>query len=104
MEMAQKQLLIPSHEVMNGFCYAYAKALLKKLNCLVKEDRVFEKGIEDAKQNQTKNYGTKSTLIASSVTKELGTQIKQDGGRTFTPDSFNKFIEVAEEFLAIFEV
>ncbi|MDP2741448.1 MAG: hypothetical protein Q8O66_02030 [bacterium] len=90
----EKILLIPSHEVMNGFCYAYTKALLEKLIEMKAQGRVFS----------TINLGW-LTDIASAVCNQLIDQISFEEDDFFdNPSAVKRLIDTTKEFLAIFEV
>jgi len=90
----EKILLIPSHEVMNGFCYAYTKALLRKLIEMKVQGRVFS----------TINPGW-LTDTASAVCNELIKQISfEEDDFIDNPGVVKHLIDTTKEFLAIFEV
>jgi hypothetical protein len=99
-EEQELKLLIPSHDVINSFCYAYSKALLKKLKELVKEDRIFVAGNAESVRN--KGMNTSTTDIANAVLTPLQEQINFSGGG-YNQAKVDKLIATAEEFLAIFE-
>lgn len=91
------QLVIPSQEVMNRFCYAYARALLKKL----KEMRLMKEtylGGDGA--------GNQLTPLALAVVRELKEQVRcsVDVSEYSKIQNVDHLIEVTEQFLAIFEV
>lgn len=89
-----KTLLIPSHEVMNGFCYAYTSALLKKLIEINAQGKVFS----------TTNPGW-LTDIASVVCNQLIEQISfEEDDFVDNPGVIKRLINTTKEFLAIFEV
>jgi len=94
----QLQLLIPSHEVMSHFCYAYASALLVKLKELVKEKRYFkdtERALTDHLHDHT------ITSIGHSVSQELSQQI--GCAVNDNVEGVKNLIAIAEEFLVIFQ-
>lgn len=103
--MELKMLLIPSCEVMDSFCYSYAKALVNKLCELEEKKRVFEPG-RPASAGRHGVPAYELTRIAYSVISELQKQISY---RNFTTDTYSteeelqQIIETAKKFLAIFE-
>lgn len=97
-------LQILPREVMRGFCYTYAKLLLGKLQKLSEDDRVFERGAEEAQEHHS-SVQVPLTEIASSVAHELANQIRYTAGK-HPLDSFQgikNLILTANEFLAIFK-
>jgi hypothetical protein len=96
-EMEQKQvhLLISSHEVMSHFCYAYSKALYKKLANMISTNSVM-----------LPNQDDRPTTIAMSVANALCDQIgctNQSVDRCSKKPAFYNILCTAAEFLAIFE-
>ncbi len=84
MSMKKRQLLI-QRTAIDGFCYAFAEALLEKLKELKKEGRIVE-------------ANTAFTDIGVIVFTALGNQLGYDCG-----GDVDKLIDAAEEFLAIFQ-
>ena len=82
-----KMLLIQEQQVMNGFCYAFCKALLEKLEMLMEERRALDE------------YGS-LTPIAKSVINSLDDQISFGSGSW---DEVERIVVHIKEFLAIFE-
>jgi len=95
----EMRLLIPSHEVMNNFCYSYCKALFVKLVKLTDENRIFD---DKTKALDKPDCGTRTSKIAQIVMSELGCQMKMSFPYTF--NGVQETIRVVKEFLAIFEV
>jgi len=95
-----QMLLIPSHQVMNGFCYAFSKALLAKLKELAEEDQVFEKGAKEA-EDATHSHIT--TSVAEAVCSYLTQQTHIDWNNRRNVAGLARFIFEIEVFLAIFE-
>lgn len=104
------QLQINAQSVMTDFCYDYSEALLKKLNELREERRIFRDNkeaeyCEERYRDSGANVTAGLTPIASSVVDALCKQIagfKVDSCRS-RQDQVDAGIAVAEEFLAIFE-
>ena len=97
----QVQLLIPSHEVMSHFCYAYAKALLMKLLRLLDEDKFFRDGVDHAKR--APDNSSFVTEIGDLVTHNLADQIQFPTSMCCAYDGVHELVATATEFLAIFE-
>lgn len=93
----QTQLLIPSHEVMSYFCYAYAKALLVKLKTLAKNEEAFKPDFISF------GKGDRLTPVAKMVVYHLNEQIHDSNYNPADPSELHEFLALAEEFLAIFE-
>lgn len=100
-----RQLLIQEQEVMNGFCFAFANALLQKIIKLDDEDRIFEGGKKEvAKLEITvgKNYCARRSAIARLVFNHLSGQFPTLGDGE-NCRQLREYIDTAREFLAIFE-
>lgn len=81
-----KTLLIQEQQVMNGFCYAFSKALLEKLKDIVKKNEVSSK-----------------EKITEAICHELQVQITFSISDVTDKYRLDEFISNIEEFLAIFE-
>jgi hypothetical protein len=95
------KLLIPGDEIMDNFCYAYCKRLVGKLKELIREDRAFVNGNDEAKKN--KDMNSNLTGIAHMIVATLVEQTNAYAGDE-NPAGIDKLISDVEEFLAIFEV
>lgn len=96
--MGKKQLVILDIPI-NGFCYSYAKALVEKLKELQKENKTFA---------LCENGNKYTPAITQAVITALGEQVSFDnlhgnGYEYIEQDVVDEFIEMAEEFLSIFE-
>lgn len=99
----QVTLCLNPVKVIDGFCYAFALALLQKLRQLNQDCLVYSA--------QTDNYG-EVTDIAASVIGYLSQQVTFNmnelsgiiGGSRVTYKDLNGIIKHTEEFLAIFRV
>lgn len=100
----QKHKICIPDSVMNNFCYPFAKALLLKLKDLEREDRIFEEGIAEIVSKEER-YASSLTEIAYTVIEKMCLQFElANVGTSATPLQIKKVIDLAEEFLAIFEV
>lgn len=103
-KQAQEHKICIPDSVMNNFCYPFAKALLLKLKDLERKDRIFEEGIKHAISKEEK-YGSSLTEIAYTVIEKMCMQFElAQMGTSATPLQIKKVIDLAEEFLAIFEI
>lgn len=101
---ATRVLTIPQHAVMNGFCYSYCNTLLKKIQKLFAEDKVFQLGAEAALKEEKSSLSSELTKIAYIVIQALCQQIGYYGIEMgCTPKDVNQLMSVVKEFLAIFE-
>jgi hypothetical protein len=95
LQQKQVQLCISADVVMNNFCYAYANALLIKLEQLLKDSRV---------------CGPTSSALFSDIGSQVYSELKnQVGSASFNGGTQDPqamclaLISHAKEFLAIFE-
>ena len=94
-----QDLVIPNKVVIDGFCYAFSRALLDKLKELVEKDELYA--------NKRENH---LTPLAGSIVVKLIAQLEAPKQCEHTRNyvimndyDINDLIELAEEFLAIFE-
>ena len=94
--MPKLKLLIPRDAIINGFCYSFAEALLKKLEHLVKVGGAFKegKGSDDT---------TELTDIAYAVLQCLTAQIPSTASECthMKPKKLDRYIATVKEFMAI---
>ena len=100
--------LVRQTQVIDGFSYPLLRLLLNKLIKLKDEDRIFvhgeQKAIEWEKEWPDSNC--EITLPVKMVTATLGRNLDSDLSHLFnktSPIRINRFIEIVEEFLLIFE-
>ena len=82
-------LVITATDVMNGFCWAYANALVQKLWELQAQNRLFD--------SRGPEYG------ATQLGKMVLTAITQQFGVTPSNQDIGQFVHDADEFLASFK-
>jgi len=101
--MKQETKLVLQKDVISGFSYSFAKALLNKLLELNESGKIFEAEDESisARPDSTHNI----TDIAHSVISHLLSQIEINisACSMMFMDEIGRIISTAKEFLAIFE-
>jgi len=109
--MAQLSLMQQiQQDQITGFSRSFTAALVKKLKRLKAEDKIFKGGLAGAKEDERLNSNSGKcsfTEIAYIVVEKLQNQIsypeRPRPGTCLFPSKLERFISVAEEFLAIFE-
>lgn len=100
---ALRQALLLKQDVISGFSYSYCRALLDKFKELHATGRIFIDN-EQAKENEEIKCISLLTPIADLVSSHLEDQISGFRvGNAFYYSRIAEQIQIAEEFLAIFE-
>ncbi|OGZ69800.1 MAG: hypothetical protein A3D44_02985 [Candidatus Staskawiczbacteria bacterium RIFCSPHIGHO2_02_FULL_42_22] len=86
-ETLQMKLMILTNGIINGFCYAFCKAHLRKLKDLMEKDEVMKK--DD---------------LSSAICQALAEQTGISRPNRQAKEKLHQFINTIEEYLSIFEV
>lgn len=101
----KRLLQIQKSDVITGFSLRFCKKLLKKLQELQEQDKIFEHGLRNAKLRCAKgpDWFASLTPLAYAITNHLSEQLRCNWDTdSTTPSRIKNLLTLAEEFLAIF--